>query len=94
MLGLLLIAVGIHIIRYILVKQNPAETETRNAASAAKPEEDVGEVIWEVGQTMERFLQEIGREKPVRFTSLQLNNFTSNYSTRLGFGGFGQVYKG
>ncbi|KAK9210742.1 hypothetical protein WN943_000115 [Citrus x changshan-huyou] len=65
MLGLLLIAVGIHIIRYILVKQNPAETETRNAASAAKPEEDVGEVIWEVGQTMERFLQEIGREKPV-----------------------------
>ncbi|KAL9442762.1 hypothetical protein AB3S75_016185 [Citrus x aurantiifolia] len=94
MLGIMVISVVFTIIHYLCEKLNPTETETRNAASANKPEEDLVEVIWEAGQTMERFLQEIGREKPVRFTSLQLNNFTSNYSTRLGFGGFGEVYKG
>ncbi|XP_031270535.1 rust resistance kinase Lr10-like [Pistacia vera] len=43
---------------------------------------------------MENFLQEMAREKPVRFTAQQLYSFTSNYSTRLGSGGFGAVYKG
>ncbi|GKV49881.1 hypothetical protein SLEP1_g56605 [Rubroshorea leprosula] len=43
---------------------------------------------------MEKFLQEMAKEKPVRFTAQQLRAFTSNYSTRLGSGGFGVVYKG
>ncbi|GLT67558.1 hypothetical protein SLA2020_398560 [Shorea laevis] len=44
--------------------------------------------------TMEKFLQELAREKPVRFTAQQLCAFTSNYSIKLGSGGFGVVYKG
>ncbi|RVW52297.1 Rust resistance kinase Lr10 [Vitis vinifera] len=44
--------------------------------------------------TMERFFQEIAKEKPVRFTAQQLCSFTANYSTTLGSGGFGVVYKG
>ncbi|XP_066382077.1 rust resistance kinase Lr10-like [Miscanthus floridulus] len=44
--------------------------------------------------TIEKFLLEIRHEKPFRFTSLQLAGFTGNYTTRLGAGGFGTVYKG
>ncbi|XP_031276472.1 LOW QUALITY PROTEIN: rust resistance kinase Lr10-like [Pistacia vera] len=51
--------------------------------------------VWEViAPTMENFLQEMAREKPVRFIAQQLYSFTSNYSTRLGSGDFGVVYKG
>ncbi|XP_022940202.1 rust resistance kinase Lr10-like isoform X2 [Cucurbita moschata] len=52
-------------------------------------------VIWEAdAPTMEKFFREIAEEKPVRFTAPDLYSFTSNYSTRLGSGGFGEVYKG
>ncbi|EER92773.1 rust resistance kinase Lr10 [Sorghum bicolor] len=44
--------------------------------------------------TIEKFLLEIRHDKPFRFTSLQLAGFTRNYTTRLGAGGFGTVYKG
>ncbi|XXG58238.1 hypothetical protein AAC387_Pa04g0597 [Persea americana] len=44
--------------------------------------------------TMERFLNDMAREKPIRFSPQQLENFTRNYTTRLGSGGFGIVYKG
>ncbi|GLT45896.1 hypothetical protein SLA2020_196950 [Shorea laevis] len=44
--------------------------------------------------SMEKFFQEVAKEKLVRFTAEQLYAFTSNYSTRLGSGGFGVVYKG
>ncbi|KAJ1287697.1 hypothetical protein BS78_02G030700 [Paspalum vaginatum] len=44
--------------------------------------------------TIERFLSEIRHEKPFRFTPLQLAGFTRDYSTQLGAGGFGTVYKG
>ncbi|GKU87511.1 hypothetical protein SLEP1_g1903 [Rubroshorea leprosula] len=43
---------------------------------------------------MEKFLQELAKDKPVRFTAQQLCAFTSNCSTRLGSGGFGVVYRG
>ncbi|KAJ0089746.1 hypothetical protein Patl1_12698 [Pistacia atlantica] len=43
---------------------------------------------------MENYLQEMARDKPVRFTAQQLFYFTNNYSTRLGSGAFGAVYKG
>ncbi|KAJ4707690.1 Kinase [Melia azedarach] len=45
-------------------------------------------------QTMEKFLQIMTKEKPVRFTTEQLSRFTNNYSTKLGSGGFGVVYRG
>uniref|UniRef100_A0A0D9WVB6 Protein kinase domain-containing protein n=1 Tax=Leersia perrieri TaxID=77586 RepID=A0A0D9WVB6_9ORYZ len=44
--------------------------------------------------TVEKFLWEMAHEKPIRFTPRQLAGFTRNYSTRLGAGGFGTVYKG
>ncbi|KAF8714052.1 hypothetical protein HU200_028047 [Digitaria exilis] len=44
--------------------------------------------------TIERFLWEIQNEKPFRFTPLQIAGFTRNYSTRLGSGGFGTVFRG
>ncbi|XP_042443006.1 G-type lectin S-receptor-like serine/threonine-protein kinase SD2-5 [Zingiber officinale] len=50
------------------------------------------EKIW--NKTVEDFLNEIAGEKPIRFTSQQLDLFTGNYATQLGAGGFGSVYKG
>ncbi|KAH1064688.1 hypothetical protein J1N35_029675 [Gossypium stocksii] len=44
--------------------------------------------------TMDQFLNDIEKEKPIRFTSLQLRIATDNFSTLLGSGGFGAVYKG
>ncbi|KAJ0965634.1 hypothetical protein J5N97_026772 [Dioscorea zingiberensis] len=44
--------------------------------------------------SVEIFLNGIAREKPIRFTRQQLADFTGNYATRLGSGGFGAVYKG
>lgn len=44
--------------------------------------------------TVERFLNDIAREKPIRFSPEQLARFTHNYATKLGSGGFGVVYKG
>ncbi|CAL5090596.1 unnamed protein product [Urochloa decumbens] len=44
--------------------------------------------------TVERFLWEIHNEKPFRFTPRQIARFTRNYSTRLGSGGFGAVFRG
>lgn len=43
---------------------------------------------------MDKFLDEMVREKPIRFTSLQLRIATDNYNHLLGSGGFGTVYKG
>ncbi|OVA16304.1 Protein kinase domain [Macleaya cordata] len=51
--------------------------------------------VWQVdAATMERFLHDMAREKPIRFTAQELHSFTNNYSTRLGSGGFGVVYQG
>ncbi|XP_065636379.1 rust resistance kinase Lr10 isoform X2 [Quercus suber] len=44
--------------------------------------------------TIEVFLLEIAREKPIRFTANELCSFTRNYSKTLGAGGFGTVYEG
>lgn len=43
---------------------------------------------------LEKFLQDLATEKPISFTAEELTSFTSNYSTKLGSGGFGVVYKG
>ncbi|XP_047152006.1 LEAF RUST 10 DISEASE-RESISTANCE LOCUS RECEPTOR-LIKE PROTEIN KINASE-like 2.2 [Vigna umbellata] len=44
--------------------------------------------------TMERFLSNITKEKPIRFSPEELDIITWNYSTILGSGAFGVVYKG
>ncbi|CAK9169413.1 unnamed protein product [Ilex paraguariensis] len=46
------------------------------------------------GATMERFLSKMAREKPIRFSPQQLQEFTQNFSTVLGSGAFGVVFKG
>ncbi|KAL5699188.1 non-specific serine/threonine protein kinase [Ranunculus cassubicifolius] len=43
---------------------------------------------------MERFREEIAKEKPISFSPQQLEGFTNNYSVVLGSGGYGVVYKG
>jgi serine/threonine protein kinase len=43
---------------------------------------------------VDRFLDDILREKPARFTPENLREFTHNYAERLGSGGFGVVYRG
>ncbi|KAJ0965636.1 hypothetical protein J5N97_026774 [Dioscorea zingiberensis] len=44
--------------------------------------------------TIERFLDDLLKERPVRFTPQNLIDFTQNYTKKLGSGGFGVVYKG
>ncbi|XP_037446310.1 G-type lectin S-receptor-like serine/threonine-protein kinase At1g34300 [Triticum dicoccoides] len=44
--------------------------------------------------TVERFVLDMAKEKPIRFTAEQLTGITRNYSMRLGTGGFGTVYRG
>ncbi|GMN52030.1 hypothetical protein TIFTF001_021176 [Ficus carica] len=44
--------------------------------------------------TMNKFLSDMEREKPIRFTSQQLRIATNNFTNLLGSGGFGAVYKG
>jgi serine/threonine protein kinase len=44
--------------------------------------------------TMDKFLNDMEREKPIRFTSQQLRTATDNFTISLGAGGFGSVYKG
>ncbi|KAG5524357.1 hypothetical protein RHGRI_031125 [Rhododendron griersonianum] len=65
-------------------------------AAAIVPPASNGEVqLWKMdAPTMERFLEDVAKEKLVRFTAQQLCSFTANYSKVLGAGGFGIVYKG
>ncbi|MCL7050926.1 hypothetical protein MKW94_002278 [Papaver nudicaule] len=51
--------------------------------------------VWELDPaTIERFLDDMAKEIITRFTSQELQDFTNNYTIRLGSGGFGVVYQG
>ncbi|SPT20384.1 unnamed protein product [Triticum aestivum] len=71
------------------------EISRRNRDRRAAPDDGaaVDGVVIEIGP-VEKFLHEILNEKPMRFSSEQLALCTSNYSTEVGSGGFGVVYKG
>ena len=45
-------------------------------------------------QTVEKLIKHMLEEKPARFSSQLLEIFTSNYSSKLGEGGYGAFYKG
>ncbi|KAL7187478.1 hypothetical protein ACSBR1_037536 [Camellia fascicularis] len=72
------------IVSYLQARVAPPPPPTLNAVR-----------VWDIDvPSMERFLEELAKEKPVRYTAEQLCSFTSNYATKLGSGGFGIVYKG
>ncbi|KAA8515375.1 hypothetical protein F0562_019014 [Nyssa sinensis] len=83
------------LIKAITTELQAAVGQATGAPPAPAPAYNVVHQVWAVdAPAMEKFLQELAKEKPVRFTAQQLHSFTSNYSTTLGSGGFGVVYKG
>uniref|UniRef100_A0A5B7B430 Protein kinase domain-containing protein n=1 Tax=Davidia involucrata TaxID=16924 RepID=A0A5B7B430_DAVIN len=85
----------ISIVSCFCAKKKRKAIRTELQAAVAPPASAVAYNVLEVdAPTMERFLQDLAKEKPVIFTAQQLCSFTSNYSTKLGSGGFGVVYKG
>lgn len=44
--------------------------------------------------SVETLINELAMDKPKRFSHEDLSSFTSNFSTKIGSGAFGQVYKG
>ncbi|KAL5718189.1 non-specific serine/threonine protein kinase [Ranunculus cassubicifolius] len=45
-------------------------------------------------RSMEKFLSEMARENPLKFSPKQLKSFTRKFSIHLGSGGFGDVFRG
>ncbi|XP_022136495.1 rust resistance kinase Lr10-like isoform X2 [Momordica charantia] len=88
---LILVAIGIFSYKFAKNVVPDVVKEWRNTST---PPPDPAPAPAENRDVMEIFLLEIADESPVRFTAQQLRAFTSNYSTRLGSGGFGDVYKG
>ncbi|KAG7024507.1 Rust resistance kinase Lr10, partial [Cucurbita argyrosperma subsp. argyrosperma] len=89
----LLILVAIGIFSYKFAKK--VVREWRNTSIPPPDLESAPvEILEKDAPEMDKFLREIADEYPIRFTAQQLNVFTNNYATRLGSGGFGDVYKG
>ncbi|TVU16409.1 hypothetical protein EJB05_39969, partial [Eragrostis curvula] len=70
----------------------PTIRSTNGAYDVAMPAPG-SHVVVEMG-AVNRFLDDVLREKPARFTPENLREFTRNYAERLGSGGFGVVYRG
>ncbi|PUZ49262.1 hypothetical protein GQ55_7G312700 [Panicum hallii var. hallii] len=66
-----------------------AVTREPGSSGAAAGESDDAEM-----GSMSYFIEDLQRERPVRFSSQQLRAFTRNYAHKVGSGGFGVVYKG
>ncbi|KAL7586591.1 hypothetical protein Lser_V15G38153 [Lactuca serriola] len=80
--SVVVVVVKIAIIVYVCNKRSKMQTEQFRNDSRFIP------------LTMVKFLDDMEREKPIRFTSQQLRIATENFSILLGSGGFGTVYKG
>ncbi|KAK1434796.1 hypothetical protein QVD17_00550 [Tagetes erecta] len=76
------VAIKISILLYVCHRRSKIKTDTFDKDSRFIP------------LTMVKFLDNMEREKPIRFTSQQLRIATENFSILLGSGGFGTVYKG
>ncbi|GJN01486.1 hypothetical protein PR202_ga18756 [Eleusine coracana subsp. coracana] len=74
-------------------KLKKKEMQRRSLEAQAATSTAVDDVVIEVGP-VEKFLNEILSERPMRFSSEQLAACTRNFSSELGSGGFGVVYKG
>ncbi|XP_072980667.1 G-type lectin S-receptor-like serine/threonine-protein kinase At1g34300 [Typha angustifolia] len=98
-IGAMIIAVTYFIykcVKQFRSKRNNASINTNINNSTAI--NDVSTLItesWDTeAGTVNRFIEDILKEKPMRFTPQNLKDFTSNYAEKLGSGGFGVVYKG
>lgn len=69
-----------------------ARTDNTGTTPLASSSNDMD---WKIEmEPINRFLDDIMKEKPMRFNPEHLKGFTQNYSEKLGSGGFGVVYKG
>ncbi|WVZ87483.1 hypothetical protein U9M48_034114 [Paspalum notatum var. saurae] len=78
-------------VKKIIAKKVQGEIDKRNREMQACSALD--DVVIDIGP-VEKFLSEILNEKPMRFSSEQLAACTRNFSSELGSGGYGVVYKG
>ncbi|CAL9101359.1 unnamed protein product, partial [Musa textilis] len=108
--GVVIIVIVFLIVRcYLKTRSQSANAAAAAAAAAAEEEEETinapGSAPPSISiavtrdsragaEPIERFLDDMMREKPMRFTAQDLERFTQNYDEKLGFGGFGVVYKG
>ncbi|XP_010914165.1 rust resistance kinase Lr10 [Elaeis guineensis] len=96
--GAVIIVIAILIIRCIQKSKaqcNAAQGQISSSNTATSPYFSSYSVALNVEmETIDRFLNDIMKEKPMRFTPQHLISFTHNYANKLGSGGFGVVYKG
>ncbi|KAH7674785.1 Non-specific serine/threonine protein kinase protein [Dioscorea alata] len=88
--GIVVIVIAIAIIRCIQKNKMQARNTSMQitSVSAVNVNSNIDMV------TIERFLADIVKERPVRFTTQNIIDFTQNFAQKLGSGGFGIVYKG
>ncbi|XP_039142101.1 rust resistance kinase Lr10-like [Dioscorea cayenensis subsp. rotundata] len=88
--GIVVIVIAIAIIRCIQKNKMQARNTSMQitSVSAVNVDSNIDMV------TIERFLADIVKERPVRFTTQNIIDFTQNFAQKLGSGGFGIVYKG
>ncbi|KAF8400285.1 hypothetical protein HHK36_013582 [Tetracentron sinense] len=65
------------------ITRNKHAQMSNGTAVNSWPTLNVVQVLKGDAETMERFLQDMAMEKPIRFSTTQLYNFTHNYNTRL-----------
>ncbi|KAE8731476.1 putative S-locus lectin protein kinase family protein [Hibiscus syriacus] len=92
---------GLLIIACIIIKLKKPENKDKELQIAKTELQPAPPVDAEVDveavsekQTIERLIELVLDEKPARFSGQLLQVFTSNYSTKLGQGGYGSVFRG
>ncbi|KAG1326432.1 rust resistance kinase Lr10-like [Cocos nucifera] len=94
--GIIVIAILIiRCVRKSKAQSNIAQGQIPSSNTATSPYFSSYSVALNIEmETIDRFLDDIMKEKPKRFTPQHLMSFTHNYANKLGSGGFGVVYKG